>query len=49
MVDSFSYNIEGTDLQVPEASQGGLHLVAGAGCYSLFLFSISKPYACLKT
>ena len=32
--DSFSYSTEGTDLQVLEASQGGLHPAVGARCYS---------------
>ena len=47
-IDSFSYNTKGTDLQVLEASQGGLHPAAGAICYSLFLFSIFESFSCLK-
>ena len=33
VVDSFSSSAEGTDLQVLEASKGGLHPAAGAKCY----------------
>ena len=40
--------IEGTGLQVLEASQGGLHPAVGVRCYSLFLFSHFEAFACFK-